>query len=95
MELEKKLKVGNIAEAQDYPEDRLQDVLAAVRVKIEQVSLQSNAIENQNSALEDQIKQALAQQAKLHNQGREMQNSITTAKVSVSQMQDEKLDLKR
>ena len=60
MNFEKKLKVGNLAEAQDYPEDRLQDVLSAVRSKIDQVSIQCGDIDSENAALEQQIKQALS-----------------------------------
>ena len=60
MDFEKKLKIGTIAEAQDYPEDRLQDVLTAVRVKLEHTSQQCIEIDDENAALEDQIKQALA-----------------------------------
>ena len=53
MDFEKKLKIGTIAEAQDYPEDRLQDVLKAVRVKLEHVTKQCNEIDEENSALEE------------------------------------------
>ena len=63
MEFERKLKIGTIAEAQDYPEDRLQDVLTAVRVKLDQTTRQSQEIDEENAALEEQIRQALAYQA--------------------------------
>ena len=76
MEFERKLKIGTIAEAQDYPEDRLQDVLTAVRVKLDQTTRQSQEIDEENAALEEQIRQALAYQAKLHEQGREINSEI-------------------
>ena len=52
MEFERKLKVGNIAEAQDYPEERLQDVLSAVRVKLDGMALSCSEIDNENAGLE-------------------------------------------
>ena len=80
MDFERKLKVGTLAEAQDYPEDRLQDVLAAVRVKLEQTDRQCMEIDEENAALEEQIKQALTYQAKLYDQGRETSNQLASAK---------------
>ena len=70
MDFERKIRVGNIAEAQDYPEDRLQDVLAAVRVKLDSVALQCCEIDQENATLEKQIQIALMQQAKLGEQNR-------------------------
>ena len=95
MDFAKKLQVGTLAEAQDYPEDRLRDVLAAVKSKISHVSQLNDEIDCENTNLEQQIEEALQYQAQLIDQGCEIQTSIANTKQQVSAMSDEKLELNR
>ena len=52
MEFEKKVELGFSAEAMDYPEDKLQDLLNAVKMRIEQVDLQCLQVDEQNIDIE-------------------------------------------
>ena len=95
MDFERKIRVGNLAEAQDYPEDRLIDVLSAVRVKLDSVAMQCCEIDEVNAELERQIQAELAEQAKLHEQTRVVTDQIASAKDESAQMNDQKLELKK